>query len=60
VVARIVVLNWNGKAFLHRCLTALLPQTAGRAEVVLVGYSYESGKSRPLDEDERAYWGGYL
>jgi acyl-CoA thioester hydrolase len=35
-------------------------QPMARAEVVLVGYSYESGQSRPLDEEERAYWGGYL
>jgi len=43
VVARIVVLNWNGKAFLHRCLTALLPQTASRAEVVLVDNASADG-----------------
>lgn len=43
VIARIVVLNWNGKAYLHRCLTALLPQTTGRAEVVLVDNASTDG-----------------
>jgi len=27
-----------------------------RCECVLVAYSYPDGKSRPLDDDERAYW----
>ena len=43
MIARIVVLNWNGEAFLHRCLTALLPQTIGRAEVVLVDNASTDG-----------------
>ena len=45
MIARIVVLNWNGKAFLHRCLTALLPQTIGRAEVVLVDNASTDGSA---------------
>jgi acyl-CoA thioester hydrolase len=27
-----------------------------RSETVLVAYSYEQRRSRPLDDDERAYW----
>jgi acyl-CoA thioester hydrolase len=27
-----------------------------RCECVLVGYSYEQARSRPLDDDERKYW----
>jgi acyl-CoA thioester hydrolase len=29
-----------------------------RCECVLVGYDYVTGKPRPLDDDERAYWQG--
>jgi acyl-CoA thioester hydrolase len=30
-----------------------------RCECVLVGYDYAGAKSRPLDDDERAYWQRY-
>jgi acyl-CoA thioester hydrolase len=30
-----------------------------RCGCVLVAYSYADGRSRPLDDDERAYWQGY-
>jgi acyl-CoA thioester hydrolase len=30
-----------------------------RCECVLVAYDYPGGRSRPLDEDERAFWSGY-
>jgi len=36
VTTRIVVLNWNGRVWLERCLTALARQTLRPTEVVLV------------------------
>ncbi len=36
------------------------PAPATQAECVLVGYDYAVAGSRPLDDDERAFWAGYL
>jgi acyl-CoA thioester hydrolase len=34
-------------------------QPIARCECVLVAYSYATGKPRPLDDDERAFWQRY-
>jgi acyl-CoA thioester hydrolase len=34
-------------------------QPIARCECVLVGYSYATGKPRPLAADERAFWSGF-
>jgi acyl-CoA thioester hydrolase len=34
------------------------PQPVAECECVLVAFDYAANHSRPLDEDERAYWGG--
>lgn len=31
-----------------------------RCEAVMVAYAYDREKARPLDDDERAFWQGYL
>src|SRR5690349_13387370 len=31
-------------------------QVVARCECVIVAYSYAEGRSRPLDDDERAFW----
>jgi GT2 family glycosyltransferase len=43
VLARIIVLNWNGKVWLDTCLSALLPQVPGDCEVVLVDNGSSDG-----------------
>jgi acyl-CoA thioester hydrolase len=35
------------------------PEPATEAECVLVAYDYAISGSRPLDDDERAFWAGY-
>jgi GT2 family glycosyltransferase len=54
VRARIVVLNWNGKKYLHRCVAALLADAGDRAEVVVV----DNGSTDGSVEFLRAAWPG--
>jgi acyl-CoA thioester hydrolase len=35
-------------------------QLVARCDSVIVAYSYEQQRKRPLDEDERAFWEKYL
>ena len=45
VRARIVVLNWNGRAWLESCLAALLAQNLAQSEVVVVDNGSSDGSA---------------
>jgi acyl-CoA thioester hydrolase len=57
---RTVVTRVGGKSFTVRQELAQDGEVAIRAEVVMVAFDFTADASRPLTDDERAFWTGYL
>ncbi|HEX6500073.1 MAG TPA: thioesterase family protein [Micromonosporaceae bacterium] len=53
-VSRVGRTSWT---LLQRLYSPDAPGPVARCECVLVAYSYADAKPRPLDDDERAFWG---
>jgi acyl-CoA thioester hydrolase len=57
---RTVVTRVGGKSFTVRQELAQDGEVAIRAEVVMVAFDFTADASRPLTDDERAFWSRYL